>query len=135
MEIEIIAVGGYDEVGRNMTAVRCGKEIVIFDMGLRLDQLMIHEDVEVDEMHSLDLISIKAIPDDTVLQKVEGTVKAIVCSHGHLDHIGAIPKLAHRYNAPIIATPYATELIRQQIAGEKKFDAKNKLFALPAGQR
>ena len=135
MEIEIITVGGYDEVGRNMTAVRCGKEIVIFDMGLRLDQLMIHEDAEVDEMHSLDLIKIKAIPDDTVLQKVEGTVKAIVCSHGHLDHIGAIPKLAHRYNAPIIATPYATELIRQQIAGEKKFDAKNKLFALPAGQR
>jgi len=135
MEIEIIAVGGYDEVGRNMTAVRCGKEIVIFDMGLRLDQLMIHEDAEVDEMHSLDLIKIKAIPDDTVLQKVEGTVKAIVCSHGHLDHIGAIPKLAHRYKAPIIATPYATELIRQQISGEKKFGVGNRLFALSAGQR
>jgi ribonuclease J len=135
MEIEIIAVGGYDEVGRNMTAVRCGKEIVIFDMGLRLDQLMIHEDAEVDEMHSLDLIKIKAIPDDTVLQKVEGTVKAIVCSHGHLDHIGAIPKLAHRYKAPIIATPYATELIRQQISGEKKFGVSNRLFALSAGQR
>ena len=135
MEIEIIAVGGYDEVGRNMTAVRCGKEIVIFDMGLRLDQLMIHEDAEVDEMHSLDLIRIKAIPDDTVLQKVEGTVKAIVCSHGHLDHIGAIPKLAHRYKAPIIATPYATELIRQQISGEKKFGVNNRLFALSAGQR
>ena len=135
MEIEVIAVGGYDEVGRNMTAVRCGKEIVIFDMGLRLDQLMIHEDAEVDEMHSLDLIRIKAIPDDTVLASVPGTVKAIVCSHGHLDHIGAIPKLAHRYNAPIIATPYATELIRQQISGEKKFAANNKLFALKAGQR
>ena len=135
MEIEIIAVGGYDEVGRNMTAVRCGKEIVIFDMGLRLDQLMIHEDAEVDEMHSLDLIKIKAIPDDTVLQKVEGTVKAIVCSPGHLDHIGAIPKLAHRYKAPIIATPYATELIRQQISGEKKFGVGNRLFALGAGQR
>jgi ribonuclease J len=135
MEIEIIAVGGYDEVGRNMTAVRCGKEIVIFDMGLRLDQLMINEDAEVDEMHSLDLIKIRVIPDDTIMQKVEGTVKAIVCSHGHLDHIGAIPKLAHRYNAPIIATPYATELIRQQISGEKKFGVNNKLFALNAGQR
>jgi ribonuclease J len=86
-------------------------------------------------MHSLDLIRIKAIPDDTVLQNVEGTVKAIVCSHGHLDHIGAIPKLAHRYKAPIIATPYATELIRQQIGGEKKFASNNKLFALKAGQR
>ena len=135
MDIEIIAVGGYDEVGRNMTAVRCGKEIVIFDMGLRLDQVMIHEDAEIENMHSLDLIKIKAIPDDTMMNTVEGTVKAIVCSHGHLDHIGAIPKLAHRYNAPIIATPYATELIRQQISGEQKFGVNNKLFALKSGQR
>ncbi len=135
MDIEIIAVGGYDEVGRNMTAVRCGKEIVIFDMGLRLDQIMIHEDAEIENMHSLDLIKIKAIPDDTMMNAVEGTVKAIVCTHGHLDHIGAIPKLAHRYNAPIISTPYATELIRQQISGEQKFGVNNKLFALKPGQR
>ena len=135
MDIEIIAVGGYDEVGRNMTAVRCGKEIVIFDMGLRLDQVMIHEDAEIENMHSLDLIQMKAIPDDTMMNTVEGTVKAIVCTHGHLDHIGAIPKLAHRYNAPIIATPYTTELIRQQIAGEQKFGVNNKLFALKAGQK
>ncbi|MCX6694040.1 MAG: RNase J family beta-CASP ribonuclease [Methanomicrobiales archaeon] len=135
MDIEIIAVGGYNEVGRNMTAVRCGKEIVIFDMGLRLDQVMIHEDAEVENMHSLDLIQMKAIPDDTMMNTVEGTVKAIVCTHGHLDHIGAVPKLAHRYNAPIISTPYTTELIRQQIAGEQKFGVNNKLFALKSGQR
>jgi ribonuclease J len=135
MDIEIIAVGGYDEVGRNMTAVRCGKELVIFDMGLRLDQVMIHEDAEIENMHSRDLINIRAIPDDTMITSLEGTVKAIVCSHGHLDHIGAIPKLAHRYNAPIIATPYTTELIRQQISGEQKPVVNNKLFALRAGQR
>ena len=135
MDIEIIAVGGYNEVGRNMTAVRCGKEIVIFDMGLRLDQMMIHEDAELENMHSLDLIKIGAIPDDTMMNSVEGTVKAIVCSHGHLDHIGAIPKLAHRYNAPIIAAPYAAELIRQQISGEQKFGVNNKIFALKPGQR
>jgi ribonuclease J len=135
MDIEIVAVGGFDEVGRNMTAVRCGKEIVIFDMGLRLDQIMIHEDADIENMHSLDLIQMKAIPDDTMMNTVEGTVKAIVCAHGHLDHIGAIPKLAHRYNAPIIASPYTTELIRQQIAGEQKFGVNNKLFALRAGQR
>jgi ribonuclease J len=139
MDIEIVAVGGYDEVGRNMTAVRCGKEIVIFDMGLRLDQVMIHEDAEVENMHSLDLIQMKAIPDDTMMNTVDGTVKAIVCSHGHLDHIGAIPKLAHRYNAPIISTPYTTELIRQQIAGDQKFGVNNnscangrsEVYALP----
>ncbi|RQD84002.1 MAG: RNase J family beta-CASP ribonuclease [Methanocalculus sp. MSAO_Arc2] len=135
MEIEIIAVGGYDEVGRNMTAVRCGKDIVILDMGLRLDRIMIHEDAEVENMHSLDLIEMKAIPDDTVMNGIEGTVRAIVCTHGHLDHIGALPKLAHRYNAPIVSTPYTTELIRQQIAGEQKFGVNNKLFALKAGGR
>ena len=126
MDIEIIAVGGYDEVGRNMTAVRCGKEIVIFDMGLRLDQMMIHEDAELENMHSLDLIKIKAIPDDTMMNSVEGTVKAIVCSHGHLDHIGAIPKLAHRYNAPIIAdalcngTDPAADLRREEIRRQQQ---------------
>ena len=135
MDIEIVAVGGYEEVGRNMTAVRCGKEIVIFDMGLRLDQIMIHEEAEVENMHSLDLIQMKAIPDDTMMNSVEGSVKAIVCTHGHLDHIGAIPKLAHRYNAPIIGTPYTIELIRQQIAGEQKFGVNNKLFSLRMGQK
>ena len=44
-------------------------------------------------------------------------------------------KLAHRYDAPIISTPYTTELIRQQIAGEQKFGVSNKPFALKAGQR
>ncbi|NMB79515.1 MAG: RNase J family beta-CASP ribonuclease [Methanomicrobiales archaeon] len=135
MDIEIMAVGGYDEVGRNMTAVRCGKEIVIFDMGLRLDQVMIHEDAEIEGMNTADLIKIRAIPDDTRLSSLDGTVKAIVCSHGHLDHIGAVPKLAQKYNAPIISTPYTTELVRQQIAGDKKYTGNNQLFALKAGQR
>ncbi|WP_342677343.1 RNase J family beta-CASP ribonuclease [Methanofollis sp. UBA420] len=135
MDTEIVAVGGYNEVGRNMTAVRCGKEIVIFDMGIRLDQIMIHEDAEIENMHSLDLIEMKAIPDDTMMNTVEGSVKAIVCTHGHLDHIGAIPKLAHRYNAPIIGTPYTVELIKQQIQGEQKFGVTNKIQVLKAGSR
>jgi ribonuclease J len=135
MDTEIVAVGGYNEVGRNMTAVRCGKEIVIFDMGIRLDQIMIHEDAEIENMHSLDLIEMKAIPDDTMMNTVEGSVKAIVCTHGHLDHIGAIPKLAHRYNAPIIGTPYTAELIKQQIQGEQKFGVTNKIQVLKAGNR
>lgn len=135
MDIEIIAVGGFDEVGRNMTAVRCGKEIVIFDMGLRLDQVMVHEDAEIENLNNADLVRIRAIPDDSMINGMDGSVKAIVCSHGHLDHIGAIPKLAQRYTCPIIATPYTTELIRQQIACEKKFTGTNKLFALRAGQR
>ncbi len=135
MEIEVLAVGGYNEFGRNMTAVRCGKEIVIFDMGIRLDSLMMNPNIEMENTHSLDLIQMGIIPDDTVMNGIEGTVKAIILSHGHLDHIGAVPKLAHRYNAPIIGSPYTIELVRQQIEGEKKFSVTNKLFSLKAGQR
>ncbi|MEA3282526.1 MAG: RNase J family beta-CASP ribonuclease [Euryarchaeota archaeon] len=133
-DIGIIAVGGYNEMGRNMTAVHVGDDIIIFDMGLRLDQVQIHEDVEIERMHSLDLIKIGAIPDDTVMKGVNGTVRAIVCTHGHLDHIGAISKLAHRYRAPIIATPYTIGLIKQLIKSERKFPAENELVEMNAGE-
>lgn len=132
-DIGIVAVGGYNEMGRNMTAVHIGDDIVIFDMGLRLDRMQIHEDVEIERMHSLDLIKMGAIPDDTVMKEVPGTVRAIVCTHGHLDHIGAISKLAHRYRAPIIATPYTIGLIRQLIKSERKFSAENELIEMNAG--
>jgi len=134
MDISIVAVGGYDEVGRNMTAIRCGKDIVIMDMGVRLDRVQIHEDVAIEKMHSLDLIKMGAIPDDTIMSEVEGEVRAIVCTHGHMDHIGAIAKLAHRYGAPIIGTPFTIELISQQIASERKFGTTNKLITLNAGE-
>ncbi|MCZ7381181.1 MAG: MBL fold metallo-hydrolase, partial [Candidatus Methanoperedens sp.] len=89
-EIGIIAVGGYNEMGRNMTGVRIDKDIIVLDMGLQLDRVQIHEDVEIDKMHSMELIKMGAIPDDTIMNEAGGSVRAIVCTHGHLDHIGAI---------------------------------------------
>ncbi|WP_292468449.1 RNase J family beta-CASP ribonuclease [Methanolobus sp.] len=133
-EIGIIAVGGYNEMGRNMTAIRINDDIIIVDMGLRLDRVQIHEDVETDKMHSLELIEMGAIPDDTIMKEVNGNVRAIVCTHGHLDHIGAIPKLAHRYAAPIIGTPYTTALIKHQIESERKFGVKNNIVSMNAGE-
>ena len=133
-EIGIIAVGGYNEMGRNMTAIRINDDIIIVDMGLRLDRVQIHEDVETDKMHSLELIEMGAIPDDTIMKEVNGNVRAIVCTHGHLDHIGAIPKLAHRYAAPIIGTPYTTTLIKHQIESERKFGVKNNIVSMKAGE-
>lgn len=134
MEIALVAIGGYNEVGRNMTAIKVGDDILIMDMGLRLDRVMIHEDTQIETMHSLDLIRMGAIPDDTIMSEVDGNVVAIACTHGHLDHIGAIPKLAHRYNAPIIATPYTAELIKDQIKSEKKFGVENYVRTLNAGE-
>jgi ribonuclease J len=134
MEIEIATIGGYEEVGRQMTAVRAGDDVVVFDMGLNLSQVLIHDNVETEQMHSLDLIDMGAIPDDRVMSDLEGDVKAIVPTHGHLDHIGAISKLAHRYDAPIVATPFTIELVRQQIEGENKFNVNNDLVKMSAGE-
>ncbi|HKL27674.1 MAG TPA: ribonuclease J, partial [Natrialbaceae archaeon] len=134
MEIEIATIGGYEEVGRQMTAVRAGDDVVIFDMGLNLSQVLIHDNVETEQMHSLDLIDMGAIPDDRVMSDLEGDVQAIVPTHGHLDHIGAISKLAHRYNAPVVATPFTIELVKQQIESEQKFGVQNDLIKMAAGE-
>ena len=134
MEIEIATIGGYEEVGRQMTAVRAGDDIVIFDMGLNLSQVLIHDNVETERMHSLDLIDMGAIPDDRVMSDLEGDVQAIVPTHGHLDHIGAVSKLAHRYDAPIVATPFTLALVEQQIESEGKFDVDNELVEMEAGE-
>jgi len=135
LQLEVVAIGGYEEVGRNMTAVNIDGEIIIFDMGVRLDRIMIHEDTDISKMHSLNLIEMGVIPDDTVMKNIEGEVKAIVLTHGHLDHIGAITKLAHRYNAPIIGTPYTLELVKREILSEKKFDVRNPLITLENGNK
>ncbi len=134
MEIEIATIGGYEAVGRQMTAVRTGSDVVIFDMGLNLSQVLIHDNVETERMHSLDLIDMGAIPDDRVMSDLEGDVQAIVPTHGHLDHIGAISKLAHRYDAPIVASPFTIELVKQQIKSEEKFGVKNDLIKMSAGE-
>ncbi|WP_101298168.1 RNase J family beta-CASP ribonuclease [Halegenticoccus soli] len=134
MEIEIATIGGYEEVGRQMTAVRAGDDVVIFDMGLNLSQVLIHDNVETERMHSLDLIDMGAIPDDRVMSDLEGDVQAIVPTHGHLDHIGAISKLAHRYDAPVVATPFTIELVKQQLQGESKFNVENNLIKMGAGE-
>jgi ribonuclease J len=134
MEIEIATIGGYEEVGRQMTAVRAGDDIVIFDMGLNLSKVLIHDDLRTEKMHSLDLIDMGAIPDDRIMSEIEGTVQAIVPTHGHLDHIGAIGKLAHRYDAPIVASPFTRELVEQTLSDEEKFDTENDLVTMDAGE-
>ncbi|MBU4548363.1 MAG: RNase J family beta-CASP ribonuclease, partial [Euryarchaeota archaeon] len=131
----VIAMGGYEEVGKNMSAVRVGDDVIIFDMGIHLDRLHIHEDTDISRMHSLDLIEKRIIPDDTIMKDVGGKVRAIVFTHGHLDHIGAVAKLAHRYGAPIIATPYTLALIESTIKGEKKFKVSNPLQSLKPGEK
>ena len=134
MDIEIATIGGYEEVGRQMTAVRAGDDIVIFDMGLNLSKVLIHDNIQTEGMHSLDLIDMGAIPDDRVMSDLEGDVQAIVPTHGHLDHIGAISKLGHRYDAPVVATPFTCELVEEEVDDEQKFGFDNEIIRMDAGE-
>jgi ribonuclease J len=134
-DIGIIAVGGYNEIGRNMTAIKIGKDIVLMDMGIRLDRVQIHEDTDVEGLHASDLIAMGAIPDDSIMENVDGKVRVIACTHGHLDHIGAISKLAHKYKAPIIATPFTADLIQQEIKAERIFNVDNQVIPVRASER
>ncbi|MBU7044288.1 MAG: MBL fold metallo-hydrolase [Theionarchaea archaeon] len=116
----IHAIGGYEEVGKNMTAIKVGGETVIIDMGLRVDRMMIHEDTDVHSLPEHELRKIGAIPDDRVL---EGThVVGIILSHGHLDHIGAVSKMAAKYRCPIVARPFTANIVRQILQDDRKSD-------------
>lgn len=80
---------------------------------------MMQSDIEMENTHSLDLIEMGVIPDDTVMNQIEGTVKADHSSHGHGSY-WCNSETGSPHNAPIIGTPYTIELVRQQIEGEKK---------------
>jgi ribonuclease J len=115
VEVEVRPVGGYSDFGRNMTCVRVGREAVILDMGIRLDRILLDEDAVFDEMHPVDLQRLGAIPDTQHLRDLDARVVAIVIGHAHLDHVGAVPKLAgHFRDAPIYATPYTIKFIEDQ---------------------
>lgn len=140
VDIEIRPVGGYSDFGRNMTCVRVGREAVILDMGIRLDRILLDEENVLDEMHPADLQKLGAIPDDTVLKDLGAKVVAIVIGHAHLDHVGAVAKLAGHYtDAPIYATPYTAKFIEQQTTqwqkgGKPKRLIPNKIVPLETGE-
>lgn len=131
--IEVIAVGGYNEVGRNMTAIKVDDEIVIFDIGLYLPAIVGYEDREQEKLSEEDLRRIKAIPDDSVLYNEREKVKAIILGHGHLDHIGGLPHLIKKYkNAKIIGTPYTIKVL-DSILKDKGKKIHNQLKSVNLG--
>lgn len=108
--MKVYTLGGYEEVGRNMTAVEVDGEAVIFDMGYEMEEV-INADGEVDQMTTNETLKTGAIPKDEVLYENNVDVKAIVIGHGHMDHVGAIPKLAGAYDCPIVCTPYTKKIV------------------------
>lgn len=126
--MRIIPIGGFNEVGKNMTAVDLGEDVIIFDCGLFLPPI-----VELEEAEKVytekKLRAIGAVPDDYILDRLglRNKVRAIIPSHAHLDHIGALPFLANRYNADIISTPFTIEVIKTLLEDEKIM-TRNKLI-------
>lgn len=134
--MEVCTVGGYEEVGKNMTAVKVGEDVFLFDMGLCIPSI-----VELQEETLLEsskeegpspkgrseppsekrLREFGAIPDDRVLDKLgwRNKVRAIFISHAHLDHVGSVPFMVNRYpNVPIYASPFTLKFLETVLKNE-----------------
>jgi len=133
--IEIYAIGGYNEVGRNMTAVKVGDEIVILDMGLHVEKYTSYSgEEEIEKLGISELVRMGAVPDDSVLRDLKGQVRAIIPTHAHLDHLGALPFMASSYNAPIIGTPFTIEVLKSILHDQKK-SIKNQMRVVNTNSR
>lgn len=136
MNIEISAVGGWGEVGRNMTAVKAGEHVVIFDMGLHMPNYInlteedLSEDIRLTEKQ---LKKADAVPIDENIKDWRANVIAIAITHAHLDHIGAVPYIAAKYNCPVYCTPFSAAILRTLCADED-IDLPNDIIELKPGK-
>ena len=121
--MEIYTIGGFDEVGRNMTVVKTGEDAFIFDMGVFLPAIVELQEQETQQQKYSEkkLRSIGALPDDLLLDKLNlrNKVRGIFLGHSHLDHIGAVPYIAYRYNAPLVGTPFTIQVLKKILEDTK----------------
>lgn len=106
--LRIIPIGGCEEVGRNMTIFEYGEDIVILDMGVQFPE---------EDMPGIDYV----IPNSKYLVGKEKRIRAVIFSHGHLDHIGAAPILLEKLGNPsIVAMPLTLAMIKHRQEDYKK---------------
>jgi len=120
--MEICVVGGYNEVGKNMTALTVNNDAIILDMGFHLPSLIDFEESGGSRKNVTrkGLINMGAIPNDSVIESWRKKVRAIALGHCHLDHIGAVPYLANKYNCGIYGTPYTIEVLRGMMRDDRQ---------------
>ncbi len=129
--MKVHTIGGYEEIGKNMTAVETEDgDVVIFDMGYDMEEVVAAEE-QIDELTTNQTLETGAIPKDK--QIMDKNVVAIVIGHGHLDHVGAIPKLAGQYNAPILCTPFTKKIIENGMEGDRK-NINNEIVEMETGE-
>ena len=111
-----------------MVVVELEEDAFIFDEGFFLPAIVSMQ--ERDKiMTEKRLKAIKAVPDDTAIAKIKHKVRAQFISHAHLDHVGAIPFLSDKYNAPIYGTPFTMQVLNSLLA-DNDIVLKNKTFPI-----
>ena len=101
-QLKIIPLGGLNEIGKNMTVYEYGGEIIVVDCGMAFPG---------DDMYGIDLV----IPDVSYLVKHKNRIRGLFITHGHEDHIGAIPYVLKQVNMPIYCTRLTAGLIRLKL--------------------
>ena len=115
-----IPLGGLGEFGMNMLALRTGDDIIVIDAGLMFPE---------QELLGVDIV----IPDTTYLKQNKRMVRAIVLTHAHEDHIGAIPYILGDLNVPVYGTEFTLAIVRKKLEEHGLLD-KAKLIEVRAGQ-
>lgn len=125
---EICTVGGYNEVGRNMTSININGEAIICDIGFNVQKVVeFQNESPVQEEYSKQLLQkIDAIPNIKKIKSWIPSTKAIAVTHCHLDHIGGIQYLAPDFKSPVIATPYTMNVIQKHM-GDNSVKIPNKM--------
>ena len=118
-KLKIISLGGLNEIGKNMTVYEYGGDIIVVDCGMGFPD---------DDMYGIDVV----IPDVSYLIKNQNKIRGIFITHGHEDHIGALPYVLRSVNAPIYATRMSAGLIKLKLEEHRLLD-KTKLITCEAG--
>ena len=119
-KFKIIPLGGLNEIGKNMTAYEYGGEIIVVDCGMAFPG---------DDMYGIDCV----IPDVTYLVKNHNRLRGLFITHGHEDHIGAIPYVLKQINMPIYCTRFTAGLIKLKLE-EHQLVKSTKLITVEAGK-